>query len=710
MSDSASSKTKQGTSIKQKFMVFSIVFFLIIFIGGSIAFIFSMYQIFNDSMSHELAQMVEIERIKLEASVNAEIAIALKMAESPLIKRHFLDPDNRELKNISFEEIEGYRSAFKSNTVFWASDADKEFYFSEDSHYTIDTGNPDNYWYTMTLYETAKYNFNINYNDEMKKIMLWINAPVFDSTRKPIGLVGTGIDLSEFVDNIYHSFPANIQLYLFNTLNEITGARNISLVTDKVTIDKELKDTGSEILQKSKDLKPGEIQTFRSSGEELAVGNVSALEWYIVAITNVTITKVLSNTMTLVFLAMMAIIALIFIIFLILLNWMLKPLNKMISALDYISTSWDLTQQIEIKQKDETGILGDFFNFTFGKMKELIVGIKRKTFGLSETGEELADQMVRTRKDIDGINSNIQVMRSQILTQADKVNATANTMDNIISGLDKLNQHITVQAESVAQSSSAIEQMLANIQSVTHTLVRNSANINTLTESSQAGRIDLQKVSSDIKEIAQESENLLQINSVMQTIASQTNLLSMNAAIEAAHAGETGKGFAVVANEIRKLAENSSAQSKTISAVLKKIKSMIDTITRSTGTLLERFAVIEQEVQTVSDQESQIRNAMEEQGEGSRQILEAVTRLNNVTGQVRRASNEMTEGSKTVIIESSDLKKITSEVAGSMDEMTHNTDEIATAITRVQEISKENKEHIDELSTDIKRFKVEKNG
>jgi methyl-accepting chemotaxis protein len=558
----------------------------------------------------------------------------------------------------------------------------------------------------MTLYETEKFNFNINYNAEMKKIMLWINAPVFFFFFKPIGLVGTGIDLSEFVDNIYRNYSGDGQLYLFNSLNEITGAKNINLITEKVTLDKELKQLGTEILESAKNLYPGETKAFKSSDKEVAISGISSLEWYIVAISKVTIFNVLSSNMTVVFLAMMTVIALIFIIFIILIDWMMKPLKKMIEMLDYISTSWDLTKNIEIKQKDETGILGDFFNLTFGKMKGLIVEIKKKTLGLTDTGEELTSHMVKNKKYIDDINKNIQQMRSQVLTQADKVNATANTMDNITTGLEKLNDHITKQAESVAQSSSAIEEMLANIQSVTQTLIRNAGNINTLTESSQAGRKKKKKVSSDIKEIAQESENLLQINSVMQTIASQTNLLSMNAAIEAAHAGETGKGFAVVADEIRKLAENSSVQSKTISAVLKKIKSMIDTITKSTSTLLERFALIEQEVQTVSDQESQIRNAMEEQGEGSRQILEAVTQLNSVTSLVRRASSEMTEGSKAVIVESRDLKNITSEVAGSMDEMTQSADEISTAVARVQEISKENKENIDGLSTEVARFKV----
>ena len=203
-------------------------------------------------------------------------------------------------------------------------------------------------------------------------------------------------------------------------------------------------------------------------------------------------------------------------------------------------------------------------------------------------------------------------------------------MEQITVTIDKLKGHVDNQSASVSQSSSAIEEMLANIQSVTQTLVKNAGNVKELIESSEVGRSGLRGVAEDIQEIARESEGLLEINAVMENIASQTNLLSMNAAIEAAHAGEAGKGFAVVADEIRKLAENSGEQSKTISSVLKKIKDAIDKITKSTESVLSKFEAIDGGVRTVSDQEENIRNAMEEQGEGSKQILEAVERLNDL--------------------------------------------------------------------------------
>ena len=212
--------------------------------------------------------------------------------------------------------------------------------------------------------------------------------------------------------------------------------------------------------------------------------------------------------------------------------------------------------------------------------------------------------------------------------------------------MEQLNEHVEEQSSSVAASSSATEEMIANIRSVTDTLITNSKNVKELQEASEAGHTSLNEVVTDIQGIARESESLLEINAVMQNIASQTNLLSMNAAIEAAHAGESGRGFAVVADEIRKLAESSSKQSKTIGGVLKSIKGSIDKITKSTDVVLGKFDAIGDGVKTVSIQEDNILHAMEEQGHGSKQILQAVSNVNEVTHQVREAARRLVETSK----------------------------------------------------------------
>ncbi|MDR1143665.1 MAG: methyl-accepting chemotaxis protein [Spirochaetaceae bacterium] len=385
-----------------------------------------------------------------------------------------------------------------------------------------------------------------------------------------------------------------------------------------------------------------------------------------------------------------------------------KPIvNVALTLKDISEGEGDLTKAVSIHSKDEIGDLARYFNATLGKIKNLVVTIKDRSVALFDIGNELAGNMTETAAAINEITANIQSIKGRIINQSASVTETNATMEQITINIDKLNGHVNRQSASVAQSSSAIEEMLANIQSVTQTLIKNSENVKDLSEASEVGRSGLQEVATDIQEIARESEGLLEINAVMENIASQTNLLSMNAAIEAAHAGEAGKGFAVVADEIRKLAENSGEQSKTISAVLKKIKDSIDKITKSTNSVLTKFEAIDTGVRIVSDQEENIRNAMEEQGAGSKQILEAVSQLNDATQMVKGGAEEMLEGSKQVIQESKNLELATQEITNGMNEMASGADQINIAVNRVNTISGTNKENIDVLVREVSKFRVE---
>ncbi|MDR1930153.1 MAG: methyl-accepting chemotaxis protein, partial [Treponema sp.] len=299
-----------------------------------------------------------------------------------------------------------------------------------------------------------------------------------------------------------------------------------------------------------------------------------------------------------------------------------KPIVDVAETLKDISEGeGDLTRTVNINSRDEIGDLARFFNKTLEKIKNLVVIIKQQSVALFDIGNELASNMTETAAAINEITANIQSIKTRVINQSASVTETNATMEQITININKLSDHVESQTSAVSQSSAAIEEMIANVQSVTSTLAKNADSVRELLDSSEVGRTGLQEVSTDIQEIARESEGLLEINAVMENIASQTNLLSMNAAIEAAHAGEAGKGFAVVADEIRKLAENSGEQSKTISTVLKKIKDSIDKITRSTDGVLSKFEAIDQGVRTVSEQTENIRNAMEEQNTGSQQIL-----------------------------------------------------------------------------------------
>jgi methyl-accepting chemotaxis protein len=239
-------------------------------------------------------------------------------------------------------------------------------------------------------------------------------------------------------------------------------------------------------------------------------------------------------------------------------------------------------------------------------------------------------------------------------------------------------------------------------------LIENSKNVSELSEAAENGKTGLETVAQKIQEIARDSEGLLEINSVMDNIASQTNLLSMNAAIEAAHAGEAGKGFAVVAYEIHKLAESSSGQSKTTATMLKKIKSSIDSITVSSNEVLSRFEVIDSGVKTVSQHEQNIRSAMEEQEVGGKQILESMQNLKEISVSVKKGAGEMEEAGEHLTKQTSDFIMNSNGVVSGMNEIVNGAmQEIKTAIGLVDEMSAENDRNFEELKAESTKFKVE---
>jgi len=385
----------------------------------------------------------------------------------------------------------------------------------------------------------------------------------------------------------------------------------------------------------------------------------------------------------------------------------IKPIVTVAETLKDISEGeGDLTRSVNVYSKDEVGELAKYFNQTLDKIKNLVIIIKNEAAKLSDIGSDLSSNMTQTAAAVNQITANIQSIKGRVINQSASVTQTNATMEQVTVNINRLNGHVEAQSQNVEQASAAIEQMVANIASVTDTLVKNGDNVLTLQDASEVGRSDLQGVAQDIQEIAKESEGLLQINSLMENIASQTSLLSMNAAIEAAHAGDAGKGFAVVADEIRKLAESSSEQSKTIGAVLKKIKGAIDNITKSTENVITRFEAIDSNVKTVAQQEETIRNAMEEQGQGSKQVLHGIEQVTDITRNVRSGSNEMLEGANEVIHESHNLERVTQEITSGMNEMAAGADQINIAVHQVNELSSKNRDGISSLLREVSKFKV----
>ena len=248
--------------------------------------------------------------------------------------------------------------------------------------------------------------------------------------------------------------------------------------------------------------------------------------------------------------------------------------------------------------------------------------------------------------------------------------------------------------------------MAVHIQSVTEFVANNKMLIEQLEEKSRQTKQSAVDIATITQEISDESESLIEASNVIQHIAAQTNLLAMNAAIEAAHAGEAGKGFAVVADEIRKLSEDSAMQGKNIITVLKNLKQKIDKIAADSGAVEHIFEQTFALTDDVQQKQDNIMTAMTAQNDNSRKIVQVIANIKDITAEVSQGSTEMLDLSDKVAQVLVYLRDISNTMDKAMNEMSLNAGQINTAMQEVNGITLRNKNTIHILADEVKKFKV----
>ena len=417
------------------------------------------------------------------------------------------------------------------------------------------------------------------------------------------------------------------------------------------------------------------------------------------------LTGMIFGTLSIVIVVFTVIIIMVFIIAIF--KLIKTPVKRVTDAIYNLSSGEaDLTMRLPINGNNEFTTLSEGVNKFIELLYVIIKDLANANDELRAASLELGTNAQQAASATAEIMANIESVRRQSQNQSGAVDNTSAVLNSQSKNIEQLSDLIVTQNASISESSVAIEEMLGNISSVTNSVRKMSTNFKELSVTVEEGRTKLSNVDQKINQIAEQSNMLIQANQMISQIASQTNLLAMNAAIEAAHAGDAGKGFSVVADEIRKLAENSSAQSKIISGELKSISGSIKDVVSLSHDSYTAFGEIVNNLDTTDIVLREISGAMEEQEIASKQVFDSLGTMKDGSVLVNEKSDSMNEGIRAVVKDMDNLLQISATILGSMDEMAAGAQQIGASTQGVSNLAVKTKDNIDIMNDQINRFKL----
>lgn len=383
-----------------------------------------------------------------------------------------------------------------------------------------------------------------------------------------------------------------------------------------------------------------------------------------------------------------------------------RPIRRIMGVLKEVSEKSDYTGRLTITGNDEFFLLSGYFNETISTISNSLKNISSQTEAMNSIGDDLASNMTKTTASINQISSHIDSIMQQTFDQTSSVTETSSTIEEIIRTIESLNEKIKLQTSSIESSAYSIAGMHREVDATKVIFAETKEVMDLIQHAIISGKEGAHTANDTVSKIAEKSTSLIEASNIILNIADQTNLLAMNAAIEAAHAGETGKGFAVVADEIRKLAEESSMQGKQITEAINETLKIIDEISLASSNIENSFDKVSDLVAEAQEKEKKLNDVLTRQVEASRNVLTEIKTIGGVSSEVRNGSEEMLIGGKQVAVEMHKLDNMTKIINNSIEEMASGALQINHSIQEVNMLSQKNKESIDSLAHEVEKFKL----
>ncbi|MDR2149262.1 MAG: methyl-accepting chemotaxis protein [Spirochaetaceae bacterium] len=361
-------------------------------------------------------------------------------------------------------------------------------------------------------------------------------------------------------------------------------------------------------------------------------------------------------------------------------SFFIKPVKQVTTVANELAkTNFDIA--IPITSANEIGEQQKALRTVRDNFKQLVTTLNQQLQKLDGTSRNLKEAIKKSSVDLDHIVAQINNVDTQAESQITMISSTTDATKRIVNHIAELDTIIQAQASNIVQSYASIEQMIANTTTIRATVSRSIQLTEKLTNLSKNGQQTFHRLGEEYRLIVTRVLSLKTANKMIANMASETNILAMNAAIEAAHTGDSDSGFSVVASEIRKLAKSSTTESAAIDA---EIKNMESAITKMEIVLEDTSQVMDPLFKGVSDIGSlfiTIMQALEEQLVRNAQILEVLKVIQEKTHAVQDDSRE--------------IKKESTDIYKGIDQLKSTSIEVKNSVSTVLGVSKNIAEYLE---------------